>query len=261
MIRPVTWYAKGLRDGIPIGMGYLAVAFTLGIAAGKMGLNPLQSFFMSLTNNTSAGQFAALGIIAAGGTFLENALTQLVINLRYCLMSAALSQKLDPKVSFFHRFLIAFDVTDEVFALSISVNGKLSPWYSYGLMTLAIPGWAIGTLVGGLSGDFLPTRVLSAMGVALYGMFLAIILPPARKNRVLAVLIPFAMACSLAAATLPWIRNVTPGLRVILLTLMLAGVAATFFPLPADAPTDASADVPEDAAHEASVSVAGGDAI
>lgn len=242
MIRPVTWYQKGLRDGIPIALGYLAVAFTLGIAAGKLGLSPLQSFFMSLTNNTSAGQFAALGIIAAGGSYLENALTQAVINLRYCLMSAALSQKLDPRVPFFHRFILAFDVTDEVFALSISVEGKLSPWYSYGLMSMAIPGWAVGTLLGGLSGSLLPPRVLSAMGVALFGMFLAIIIPPARKNRVLILLIPLSMICSLIAAYLPWLREISPGLRVILLTLILAGAAATLFPLKDNQPGQAGSD-------------------
>jgi predicted branched-subunit amino acid permease len=241
MVRPVTWYTKGLRDGIPIALGYLAVAFTLGIAAVGHGLTPFQAFLMSLTNNTSAGQFAALGVIAGSGSYLVNAMTQAVINLRYCLMSAALSQKIDPRTPFFHRWIIAFDVTDEVFALSVSVEGPLSPWYSYGLMTMAIPGWAVGTLLGGISGNLLPARVLSAMGVALFGMFLAIILPPARKNRVLAWLIPIAMISSLAAASAPGLRALSPGMRVIVLTLTLAGLAATFFPLP-DQPPPAQGD-------------------
>lgn len=232
MIRSVTWFRKGLRDGIPIALGYLAVSFSLGIAAQRTGLRPLQAFFMSLTNNTSAGQFAALGILAAGGTLLEMAVTQAIINLRYCLMSAALSQKLAPTVSLLHRLVLAFDVTDEVFALSVSVEGRLSPWYSYGLMSLAIPGWALGTLLGTISGTLLSPRLLSALGVALYGMFLAIVLPPSRINRVIGGLVLVAMAGSAAATYLPWLRVLTPGTRIILLTVVIAGTAAFLFPLP-----------------------------
>mgnify|MGYP003177294625 CR=1 FL=1 len=141
-------FGKGLQDGIPIGLGYFAVSFTFGIMAIQSGLTAWQAVLISLTNLTSAGQFAGIGIIAAGGSLWEMALTQLVINLRYCLMSFSLSQKLEKGVSNGHRLAVAFGVTDEIFGVSASQEGRISPWYNYGVMCVAIPGWTLGTLAG-----------------------------------------------------------------------------------------------------------------
>ena len=178
-----TSFGKGLQDGIPIGLGYFAVSFTFGIMAIQSGLTAWQAVLISLTNLTSAGQFAGIGIIAAGGSLWEMALTQLVINLRYCLMSFSLSQKLEKGVSNGHRLAVAFGVTDEIFGVSASQEGRISPWYNYGVMCVAIPGWTLGTLAGAVSGSLLPDFLVSALSVAIYGMFLAVIIPPAKKNR------------------------------------------------------------------------------
>lgn len=226
-----TQWKNGLKDGIPICLGYFAVSFTFGIMADGAGLSPLQAVLMSLTNLTSAGQFAGLGIIAAGAPYVEMAMTQFIINLRYCLMSCSLSQKLDEGTPFFHRYLMGYGVTDEIFGVSVCKPGKLSPFYSYGLIAVAVPGWTLGTLVGTVSGDLLPARALSALNVALYGMFLAVIIPPARKNRVLSIVILLSMAASLVFTMVPVLNAISSGFKIIILTLFIAGAAAYFFPV------------------------------
>ena len=190
-------FKKGLKDGVPIGLGYLAVSFTFGIMAKGAGLTTLEAVVLSLTNLTSAGQFAGLGIITAGSSLLEMALAQLIINLRYCLMSCSLSQKLDSHMPFFHRLLMSYGITDEIFGLSIMYEGKLNPKYTYGIIALAAPAWAVGTYLGALSGSIMPASVLSAMNVALYGMFIAVIVPPAKKDKVIALVIAVSMVSSL----------------------------------------------------------------
>ncbi len=224
-------FLKGFKDGIPIMLGYLAVSFTFGIAAKGAGISSGQAVLISLTNLTSAGQFAALDIIASSATYLEMAITQLIINLRYCLMSSALSQKLSRTMPFFHRFFISFGVTDEIFGVSVSVEEHLRPSYSYGLMAAAIPGWTFGTLLGVISGNLLPARVVGALSVALYGMFIAIIVPPARKNRVILGVVAVSMLLSLAFAKLPLLCEISSGFRIIILTLVIATVAALLFPV------------------------------
>lgn len=229
-----TWFRRGLKDGLPIALGYLAVSFSLGIAAKNAGMTAWQTTLMSLTNNTSAGEFAALSVIGAGAPYLEMAVTQLIINLRYLLMSAALSQKLDPGLPLIHRLLVGFEVTDEVFGVSIAVDGRLNPYYTYGMMCMAIPGWALGSCLGVVMGNALPARIVSALSLALYAMFLAIIVPPARKSRVLAGVILMAMAASLACSLLPVLRGISSGMRIIILTVVIAGAAAHFFPIKED---------------------------
>lgn len=227
-----TWYRRGLRDGIPIGLGYLAVAFTLGIAAKVSGMSAADATLMSLLNNTSAGEFAALGIIAAGAPYLEMAFTQLIINLRYLLMSCALSQKLAPETPMWQRLLLGYTVTDEIFAISAAVPGRLNPFYCFGAISVAAPGWALGTCLGVLMGNALPARVVSALSVALYGMFLAVILPPARKSRVIAGVVAVSMAASALCTYLPGLSQLSSGTRIILLTVLIAGAAAVLFPAP-----------------------------
>jgi predicted branched-subunit amino acid permease len=224
------WFQNGIKDGIPIGLGYFAVSFSLGIAAKQVGITAVQAAFMSLTNLTSAGQFAGLGIIASGASYMEIALSQLIINLRYCLMSCALSQKIDRKEPFFHRFLVAYGVTDEIFGVSVRQD-VLSPYYSYGVMSMAVPGWTLGTFLGVICGQILPLRVVSALSVALYGMFLAVVIPPARDNKVLAGLIPISMGASLIFTVLPIGKMISSGMRIILLTIVLSLAAALLFPV------------------------------
>lgn len=224
-------FKKGIQDGIPIGLGYFAVSFTFGMMAVAGGLSMWQAALISLTNLTSAGQFAGLEIIIAGGSYWEIALTQLVINLRYCLMSFSLSQKLQRDVPWAHRYAVAFGVTDEIFGVSASQPGKLSPYYNYGAMCVAIPGWTLGTLVGGISGNILPEFLVSALSVAIYGMFLAVIIPPAKKNRVVLAVVIGAMAISSLFAVVPVLKQVSSGFVIIITTILVAGIAAYFFPV------------------------------
>ena len=224
-------FREGLRDGIPIGLGYFAVAFTFGVMAVSGGLTAGQATLISLTNLTSAGQFAGLDIILGFGSLWEMALTQLVINLRYCLMSFSLSQKLEKNTSLGHRFAVAFGVTDEIFGVSAARAGRLSPWYSYGVMAVAIPGWTLGTLVGGISGNILPGFLVSALSVAIYGMFLAVIIPPAKKKRPVLYVVLGAMALSTLFRVVPGLNRVSSGFVIIIVTLAAAGAAAYFFPV------------------------------
>lgn len=224
-------WKSGFRDGIPICLGYFAVSFTFGIKAGTLGLTVFQAFLMSVCNVTSAGQFAGLDMIAYGAAYAEVALTQLVINMRYCLMSCSLSQKFRQDTPFYHRLLIGYGVTDEIFGVSVSRKGYLEPAYTYGVMSSAIPGWAFGTLFGVLFGSLMPDMVLSALGIAVYGMFLAIILPEAKHNRVVAGIVLVSMAASLLFACAPGLKKISGGFQIIIITMVVAGAAAILFPV------------------------------
>jgi predicted branched-subunit amino acid permease len=224
-------WKNGFRDGIPIGLGYFAVSFTFGILAKKAGLTAFQAVVISLTNVTSAGQFAALGLMGASASYLEMASTQLILNLRYCLMSCVLSQKLDAKAHFSHRFLLAHGITDEIFGVAVCKSGKLNPFYNYGLMSSAIPGWTLGTFFGVFSGEILPERIISALSIALYGMFIAVIVPPAKSNKTLTGIILLSMLMSLLFAKTEVFHYVSPGFKVIILTILIAGMAAFLFPM------------------------------
>lgn len=224
-------WQRGIKDGIPISLGYLAVSFTFGIIAKQTGLNPFESVLMSATNFTSAGQFAGLTLIAGSALFLEMALTQLIINSRYILMSFALSQKINRNTPLFHRMLMAFGLTDEIFGVSMSVNGLLNPYYTYGLMSVALPGWALGTLLGVVSGSILPSRLTSALSIALYGMLVAVIIPPAKGSKILSGIILISMMASLLFTKLPLLNMISSGVKIILLTIIIAGIAAALFPI------------------------------
>lgn len=224
-------FAEGLRDGLPIGLGYLAVSFSLGIAARNAGLNPFQGFLASLLTIASAGEYAAFAVIAAAGSYLEMALTILVTNLRYLLMSCALSQKFDPRAKLGHRMLVGFGITDEIFSAAIARPGRLEPMHSYGCMTASVPCWAIGTMLGIIAGNVLPLRLVSALSVALYGMFLAVVIPPARYSRPILLIVIVSFVLSLAASIAPVIKNWSGGMQTVVLTLVIASVFAVIFPV------------------------------
>lgn len=224
-------FVQGLVAGVPIGLGYFAVAFSLGIAARDAGLSALQGFVASLLNLASAGQYAAFTLIAADAAYAEVALITLVTNARYLLMSCALSQRFSADTPFYHRFLVGFGITDEIFGVSIGRPGSLSPAYHYGALLVAAPCWALGTSLGILAGNLLPLRVVSALSVALFGMFMAVFVPPARKNRVVLVLVLVSFAASLIAAVWPLLASLSEGTRTILLTVTISAVAAWLFPV------------------------------
>ena len=212
-------------------MGFKMAKFA---AAKNAGFTPFQAFLVSFTNNASAGEFAGFTLIAAGGGYLEVAILILITNARYLLMSCALSQKLPPDTPMIQRLLLSYDVTDELFGISVSVPGKLNPYYSFGAYTVALPGWAFGTLFGTLMGSILPANIVSALSVGLYGMFLAIIIPPARKNKILAGVVLISMGASFAFTKLPVVHTLSTGTRTILLTILIAGGAAILFPVNED---------------------------
>ena len=176
-------FLKGMAHGIPIALGYLSVSFGFGIMAVKAGLSVLESTLISLTNLTSAGQAAGVDVIASHGTLFEMALVQLTINIRYALMALSLSQKLDEKFTFPHRMAAAFGITDEIFGVCAAQTEPLTPFYMYGMILIATAGWVSGTFLGAFAGQLLPEAVSAALGIVLYGMFLAIIVPPSRKQK------------------------------------------------------------------------------
>lgn len=223
-------FRTGLKDGIPIALGYLSVSFTFGITAVNMGIPPIAAILISLTNVTSAGQVAGIGIIAAHGGFAEMALAQLIINMRYALMSLSLSQKLDAKYSLFHRIVTSFCVTDEVFAVASGKNGELPARYMYGLMTLPYLFWSGGTAVGAFLGAILPDMIKSALGIAIYGMFIAIFLPPSKKSLGVMSVVITAAALSWFIYYLPALDFISSGISIIICTVIAAALGALLFP-------------------------------
>jgi len=223
-------FIQGLYDGIPIALGYFAVSFSLGITAKNASLTPIQAMLASLLCNASAGEYAGFTSIAANAGYIEIAIITLIANLRYLLMSFAMSQKISPKTKSIHRLLIGFDLTDEIFGISMAQKGYLNPLYAYGAMLVAIPGWTIGTGIGAFAGNLLPANVVSALSVALYGMFLAIIIPPCRTNKILMLIIAVCFAASYLASVLPGISRLSDGTRIIILTVIISAICAILFP-------------------------------
>lgn len=200
-------FLKGIIDGIPIGIGYLSVSFAFGIIAVQCGLSPLEAILISMTNLTSAGQLAGAPIIASGGSLVELAMTQLIINSRYSLMSVSLSQKLDKNATFLKRLLIAFGNTDEIFAVSTSKAGKITSRYFYGLMLTPWLGWSLGTTLGALAGGALPAIISSSLGLAIYAMLVAVVVPTARQHLPTALCAAVAVGLSCAFRYLPFLSN------------------------------------------------------
>ncbi|MDD6275846.1 MAG: AzlC family ABC transporter permease [Clostridia bacterium] len=229
-----TAFLKGFKDGIPIGLGYFAVAFSLGIAARSAGMSPLQGFLMSILNNASAGEYAAVSVIAAGGAYIEMAIITLVTNARYLLMSCALSQRLSTNTRLPHRLLMGAVVTDEIFAVTISQPGYANPYYTYGAIVIASPLWAVGTAFGIAAGNFLPANIVSAFSVALFGMFIAVLIPQAKKDKKMAIVIIASFLLSWLFAALPAVKEMSEGTRTIILTVGISAVAALIFPVAED---------------------------
>lgn len=223
-------FLSGLKDGIPIGLGYFAVSFSLGIAAKKAGFTPFLGFLVSFFCNASAGEYVGFTLISAGATYIELAIATLIANARYLLMSCAMSQRMAEGTPIYHRMLMACDVTDEIFGITVARPGYLNPFYTYGAIVIASPLWGIGTALGIIAGNILPLRLVSAFSVALYGMFLAIIIPPARKNKVIAATVAVCFALSFAATKLPVISEISEGMRTIILTVSISSVVAILFP-------------------------------
>jgi predicted branched-subunit amino acid permease len=223
-------YWLGVRDSLPVGVGYFAVSFGFGVAAVKT-VSVVQATVMSLTNLTSAGQFAAIGVIAAASSLWIMLLTQLVINSRYALMSLALSQKLGKKFGLFQRLIIAFFNTDEIFALAMQRPMPLTVPYMYGLGLTPLIGWTSGTLLGALAGDILPATVSTALGVALYGMFVAIVVPQAVESKPKRLTVLLAAVFSCLFAWIPWLKTIDSGLAIVLCTVAAAALCAAFFPI------------------------------
>ena len=224
-------FTCGLKDGIPIALGYLSVSFGFGIQAVNSGLSPFAAVLISLTNLTSAGQVAGLGVIIALGTLLEMALTQFTINIRYFLMSLSLSQKLDKSFTLPHRLLASFGITDEIFGVASSKRDPVKPIYMYGLILLPFIGWSLGTLLGAIAGNILPDAIKNALGIAIYGMFVAIVLPPAKRDKGISVASLISIAVSLTLAFVPLFSFITSGFAIIIAALVAAVVAAIFFPI------------------------------
>ncbi len=225
------WFFRGMKNGIPIALGYFAVSFALGIAAKRAGLNAFQATLTSALCNASAGEYAGFTVIAADSSYFEMFIITLIVNARYLLMSASLSQKIAPDCSFRHRLAVAYCITDEIFGASVTVPEKLNPFYTYGLALSSLSFWALGTCAGVIVGNVLPSMLVSALGVGLYGMFLAIIIPPARKNRVIGVLVILSMALSFFFSRLPLTAGWSEGTRIILLTVIISLGAAILFPV------------------------------
>lgn len=223
-------FTKGLYHGVPIALGYLSVSFGFGIMSVRLGIGVIETIMISVTNLTSAGQAAGVGIIAAGGSLIEMAMTQLVINLRYALMALSLSQKLGDKFTTPRRLLAAFGITDEIFAVSSVQSGRLQPRYMYGLILISAAGWTLGTALGAAAGSILPQAITDAMGLVLYGMFLAIIIPPAWESR--SVMAAVIIAAIFSVLFYYVFTAVSSGFAIIISAVAASLICARLFPIP-----------------------------
>lgn len=225
------WYKKGIKDGIPIALGYFAVAFTLGIAAKNAGVTAWQAALTSFCLHASAGEYIAFTLIAGGATIVEMVIMEAVANARYLLMSCSLSQKIPMDTPIWKRLLMGYFVTDEIFGVAMSVEGKLNPIYNFGMATVASPGWVVGTFMGVIMGDVLPANIVSALSVGLFGMFAAVFVPPARKDKVIAGLVAVSFALSFVFNKVSLFDWISSGVKIIILTVVIAMGAAILFPI------------------------------
>lgn len=239
MNRDKSAFINGIRDGIPIALGYFAVAFSLGIVAKKAGLNPVQGFISSMLNHASAGEYAEFTVIMANAPYIEMAFVIAVTNIRYLLMSCALSQRFDTDTSGIHRLFVGFGITDEIFGISIGRQGALNPYYNYGAMAIALPGWSLGTALGIVAGNVLPVSVVSALSVALYGMFIAIIIPVSKSNRIVGGVVSVSFLVSFAISKIRLFDRMSDSMKISLLTVIIAGIAAFLFPVKEEEDHDA----------------------
>ena len=222
---------NGLKDGIPIALGYLSVSFGFGIMAVNSGIPALAAVIISLTNLTSAGQVAGIAVIASAGTYIEMALTQLIINLRYALMSLSLSQKLDRNFTALSRLAISFGVTDEIFAVASGKSGEVSKKYMAGLIILPVIGWTTGTFLGAFAGEILPERLNAALGIAIYGMFIAIFVPIAKKAKGVLVVVAISVALSCCLKYIPVFSGISQGFAIIICGIFASLPGAILFPV------------------------------
>ena len=223
-------FLKGIRTGIPICLGYFAVAFALGITARSIGMSAVQSGVMSAGMLASAGEFAAVTLIASHAGIFEMVSTTIIVNLRYFLMGAALSQKAGENTSILHRLALSYCITDEIFGVSIAQE-KLIPAYVYGTTVISAAGWVSGTMLGVTMGNIMPENLVDALSVALYGMFLAVIIPASRKSRFIALLVAVSMTASALFSVIPVLSGISAGFKVIILTIVIAGAAAFIRPV------------------------------
>lgn len=223
-------FLSGIRDGVPIGLGYLTVGFSVGITAHNTGLTPLQGFVMSLLNLASSGEYAGLTVMGADSGFIEMIIISLIINARYILMSCALSQKLSPGLSTPKRLLIGYGVTDEIFGAAIARPGFVEAAYYYGTMLVPVFCWSVGTLLGVIFGELLPARLASAFSVMLFGMFIAVVIPAGKKNYKVLICVIVSFLASLGLKYLPLTASLSSGTKIILLTVVISVAAALIFP-------------------------------
>lgn len=221
---------QGLKDGIPIGLGYLSVSFSFGILAVSYGLNSLEAVFISMTTLTSAGQFAGLSIMCSLGSYLEMFIAQLTINMRYALMSISLSQKTDEKFKGKYRWLLGAFITDEIFAVAINQKDAVSKEYFFGLSIAPYWGWALGTLLGAVCGEIIPDSLGSALGIALYGMFVAILVPKMRESSKAVFVILLAICFSCIFQYVPGLNKITIGFSITICSILAAGIGAFLYP-------------------------------
>lgn len=235
-------FKSGLKSGIPIALGYFAVSFSLGITMIASGLSAVEGTVMSLTNLTSAGEFAGIRVIAVGGTLAEMVLTQVIINLRYSLMSLSLSQRLEESMSFWKKLVIAFGNTDEIFAVAMNHQKSLTFPFMLGLQLLPIFGWTLGTLLGAVAGNLMPERVALAMNVMLYGMFIAIVVPAAKKSKPVLMVACFAVVFSCLFRYVPILNEISEGIAISICTVAAAVLGAILFPIKVNTDTQTKSD-------------------
>lgn len=225
-------FIQGLKDGVPIGLGYFAVALSLGIIARNSGLNAIEGFVASILTSASAGEYAIFTLMGQHASYFQIAIMIFIANARYLLMSCALGQKLKPETSTLKRMGMGLGVTDEIFGISVSQNPYLNPVYMYGAMISAIIPWALGTSCGILVGEILPTSIVNALGVALYGMFIAIIVPPSKENRKIFIIVVTSFVLSYIASIV--LKNISSGTRIIILTVVIASIFSLIWPIKED---------------------------
>ena len=234
-------FLRGMRHGLPIGLGYFAVSFSLGITARNAGMTALQGLVMSFFTHASAGEYAGISAIRTQAPLLELVLLILIANARYILMSCALSQRLSPSLPIRHRMLLGFTITDELFGIGVTHSYPLPPSFQYGAFLVAVPMWAAGTALGVILGNILPAVFVTALSAAIYGMFIAIIVPPARENRTLLILIIISFSVSGLCTLIPVMAKLSESLRIIILTLVISTAAALIRPVPDEkAPEEAA---------------------